>query len=193
MDYSEQSGTAFDGLPLTPSVPQPHAGDGFSRQLLAAMVALRDGDFTVRMPSDLVGLPGKIADTFNDIVTVSDLRAREAARVSRMVGKEGKLRERMTLAGMTGSREIAERQPRAILLDLGLPQLHGPDVARRIRQQPWGRDALIVAVTGWGQEADRLRSKAAGIDHHLLKPVEPAELRRLLVDAARRPGVLEAT
>src|SRR5688500_17869345 len=76
----------------------------FSRPLLAAMVALRDGDFSVRLPVDLTGLDGKIADTFNDIVALSDRRAHEAARVSRMVGKEGKLKERMSLAGMSGAR-----------------------------------------------------------------------------------------
>jgi CheY-like chemotaxis protein len=75
-------------------------------------------------------------------------------------------------------------RPQAVLLDIGLPQLHGHDVARRMREQDWGRDALLIAITGWGQEADRQRSKAAGIDHHLIKPVDPGTLRRLL-DGAR--------
>jgi signal transduction histidine kinase len=79
--------------------------------------------------------------------------------------------------------EIAGKfQPDVVLLDIGLPKLHGYDVARRLRDQPWGRQALLVAVTGWGQEADRQQSKAAGINHHLIKPVDPEMLRKLLAD-----------
>jgi hypothetical protein len=59
------------------------------------MLSFRDGDFAVRMPSTLIGVEGKIADAFNDIVSFSDRRARETVRVSRSVGKEGKLKERM--------------------------------------------------------------------------------------------------
>jgi CheY-like chemotaxis protein len=59
-------------------------------------------------------------------------------------------------------------------------------VARRIREEPWARHALLVAVTGWGQEADKQRSAAAGIDHHLIKPVEPATLKTLLADFQSR-------
>jgi methyl-accepting chemotaxis protein len=76
----------------------------FASQLLAAMVRFRDGDFSARMPGDLTGLAGKVADTFNDIASMSDRRASEVARVSRMVGKEGKLRERMNVVGAMGSR-----------------------------------------------------------------------------------------
>ena len=79
--------------------PGPPEIDLFSRQLLAAMLAFRSGDFAVRMPSDLTGVNGKIADAFNDIAAVSERRARETARVSRAVGKEGKLKQRMTRAG----------------------------------------------------------------------------------------------
>jgi signal transduction histidine kinase len=77
--------------------------------------------------------------------------------------------------------EVAAKfQPEIVLLDIGLPKLHGYDVARRMREQAWGKRALIVAVTGWGQEADRQQSKAAGIDHHMIKPVDPLALREML-------------
>src|SRR5262245_33059587 len=76
--------------------------DLFSRQLLAAMLSFREGNFSVRLPSDLVGVNGKIADAFNDIAAVSERRARETARVSRSVGKEGKLKQRMSVPGVTG-------------------------------------------------------------------------------------------
>src|SRR3954467_6916098 len=76
--------------------------DSFWRQLLSAMLSLRDGSFAVRLPSDLTGVDGKIADAFNDIAAVSERRARETARVSWAVGKEGKLKQRMTVPGVVG-------------------------------------------------------------------------------------------
>jgi CheY-like chemotaxis protein len=76
-------------------------------------------------------------------------------------------------------------EPDVVLLDIGLPQLDGYDTARRMRQQPWGQAALLVAVTGWGQESDLERSRDAGFDHHLVKPVAPNMLRALLAAHAR--------
>jgi signal transduction histidine kinase len=76
--------------------------------------------------------------------------------------------------------EIAnDFRPQVVLLDVGLPKLHGYEVARRLRQQAWARQTFVVAITGWGVEADR-QSEAAGIDLRLLKPVDPEALRRLL-------------
>jgi CheY-like chemotaxis protein len=54
-----------------------------------------------------------------------------------------------------------------VLLDIGLPKLSGYDVSRRIRGEPWGRDMTLVALTGWGQDSDRRKSSAAGVDGHL--------------------------
>lgn len=77
--------------------------------------------------------------------------------------------------------QLADRwRPDTILLDIGLPDLSGHDVARRIRAAPWGRDVRLIAVTGWGTADDREQSRTAGIDRHLTKPVDPDELRRLL-------------
>jgi CheY-like chemotaxis protein len=73
-----------------------------------------------------------------------------------------------------------EFRPDVVLLDIGLPKMNGYDVAQQIRQQPWGRGLVLIALTGWGQEADRRRSTEAGFDHHLVKPVDPAELIHLL-------------
>jgi PAS domain S-box-containing protein len=82
--------------------------------------------------------------------------------------------------------EAAERlQPDVVLLDIGLPRLNGYEAARRIRSQGWR--TLLVAVTGWGQEEDRRRSRDAGFDHHLVKPVDPDELMQLLAALGRRP------
>lgn len=83
--------------------------------------------------------------------------------------------------------EAAEQfRPDMILLDIGLPKLNGYDVCRRIRTQPWSVGMEIIALTGWGQEDDRRRSKEAGFDHHLVKPVEVAGLEKLLASPAAR-------
>jgi DNA-binding response OmpR family regulator len=75
--------------------------------------------------------------------------------------------------------------PDVVLLDLGLPKLHGYEAARRIRDAK-GDQVLLIAVTGWGQDEDRRRSLAAGFDHHLTKPVDPEAISRLIEEASRR-------
>src|SRR5262245_59963056 len=87
---------------LSPSITNNAHSDAFSKKLLMAMLSFRDGDFAVRMPSDLTGIQGKIADAFNEIVTVSDRRANETVRVSKVVGKEGKLKQRMRVPAAIG-------------------------------------------------------------------------------------------
>jgi PAS domain S-box-containing protein len=77
-------------------------------------------------------------------------------------------------------------RPDIVLMDLGMPKLNGFDAARRIRQEPWGREVPLVATTGWGQDDDRRRSAEAGFDHHLVKPVAVAALREIL-DKSPRP------
>jgi PAS domain S-box-containing protein len=71
-------------------------------------------------------------------------------------------------------------RPDVILLDIGMPRLNGYDACRRLREQPWGRSAVIVALTGWGQNEDKRRSQDAGFDHHLVKPIDFAMLQKLL-------------
>lgn len=76
---------------------------------------------------------------------------------------------------------LAERfSPELMLLDLGMPEVDGYEVARRIRGGPWGKSIVISALTGWGQDEDRQRSKEAGFDYHLVKPVDLGALRQLL-------------
>ena len=70
--------------------------------------------------------------------------------------------------------------PSVILLDIGLPKMNGYEAARRIRELPGGKTLVLVALTGWGQEEDRRRSREAGFDHHLVKPVDPTMLQVLL-------------
>ncbi len=82
----------------------------------------------------------------------------------------------------------ASYRPDVVLLDIGLPKLNGYDACRRIRELPGGKGIFIIAQTGWGQDEDRERSRAAGFDHHLVKPVDPDTLKKLLAkcNATRR-------
>ena len=82
--------------------------------------------------------------------------------------------------GEAAVRAAASLRPDVILMDIGLPGLNGIDAARLIRAQNPDLRLLIVALTGWGQQADRQRSAAAGIDHHLVKPLDLAALRQIL-------------
>jgi DNA-binding response OmpR family regulator len=78
--------------------------------------------------------------------------------------------------------------PEVVLLDIGLPKLNGYEVAQRIREQAWGASMFLIAVTGWGQEEDRQRSSEVGLNVHMVKPVEPAALERLLAELRRERG-----
>jgi len=70
--------------------------------------------------------------------------------------------------------------PDVVLLDIGLPKLNGYEVAQRIRGNAWGASMYLIAITGWGQEEDRQRSREVGLNLHMVKPVEPAALEELL-------------
>jgi CheY-like chemotaxis protein len=82
--------------------------------------------------------------------------------------------------GLEAVQAAAALKPDVVLLDIGMPKMSGYEAARHIRQQPWGKGMVLVAVTGWGQEEDRRRADEAGFDHHLTKPVDPASLQKLL-------------
>jgi CheY-like chemotaxis protein len=87
--------------------------------------------------------------------------------------------------------EMAEAlRPEVILMDVGMPRLNGYDATRRIREQPWGRSLLIIALTGWGQEDDKERSRQAGCDGHLVKPVSLPDLEQLLDRLSVRKGLV---
>lgn len=90
--------------------------------------------------------------------------------------------------GLEGIDAAEQFRPDVVLLDIGLPKLNGFEACRRIRKQPWSKDVAFIAVTGWGQEEDRRRSQEAGFAHHMVKPVHPQALMKLLTElqAAKR-------
>jgi CheY-like chemotaxis protein len=77
-------------------------------------------------------------------------------------------------------------RPDLIVLDIGLPKMSGYEVARKVRERPWGQGLTLVALTGWGQEEDRRRSQEAGFDYHFVKPIDIADLKRVLSDGETR-------
>ena len=84
--------------------------------------------------------------------------------------------------------EAAERfRPEVVLLDIGMPRLDGYGVCRHLRAQPWGEAIAIIALTGWGHEEDHRKSREAGFNRHLVKPVQPTEILEV-VAGALRPG-----
>ena len=87
---------------------------------------------------------------------------------------------RVAFSGAEALRIAPDFDPHIVLLDLGMPGLDGYEVARRLRATEKGSALRIIAVTGWGQEADREKSREAGFDVHLVKPVDPNELVRAL-------------
>ena len=79
--------------------------------------------------------------------------------------------------------EIAEsRRPDIVLLDIGMPRMNGYEAAEWIREQPWGKQIRLVALTGWQGEEHRQRSLKAGFDAHVVKPIGPTEILLLLVN-----------
>jgi CheY-like chemotaxis protein len=142
-------------------------------------------EFTVRIPALTSSAPGPVrngdgqaASTPLRILVADDNEdaAQSLAMLLRMLGHEV-----VTAGDGLEALEVAEGfRPRVILLDIGMPKLNGYDTARRIRELPWTGDVVIVALTGWGQKEDLLRSEQAGFDAHLVKPVDPSSLERLL-------------
>jgi CheY-like chemotaxis protein len=115
-------------------------------------------------------------------VLVVDDNHDSAASMSMMLGLRGD-EVRTAHDGLEAVEVARTFRPDVILMDVGMPRLNGYEATRRIRREPWGRDVTIIALTGWGQEADRERSREAGCDAHLVKPVEARDLERLLREA----------
>jgi len=87
---------------------------------------------------------------------------------------------RLAYDGPDALREAERFRPDVVFLDIGMPTLDGHETAKLIRRQPWGRDMVLIALTGWGQSEDRRRSKDAGFNHHLVKPADPVMVTTLL-------------
>jgi DNA-binding response OmpR family regulator len=112
------------------------------------------------------------------ILVVDDNRdsADSLAMMLRIMGNE----IRTAYDGEEAVAAAGEFRPDVVLLDIGLPKLNGYEACRHIREQPWSKSVVLIAMTGWGQEEDRRRSQEAGFDKHMVKPVDPQALMNLL-------------
>jgi PAS domain S-box-containing protein len=112
------------------------------------------------------------------ILVVDDLResADSLALLLSMSGHE----TQAAYDGVEAVKSAEAFRPDVILLDIGMPKMNGYDACRAIREQPWGKSILMIALTGWGQEGDRRLSTAADFDHHLVKPVDYEDVIKLI-------------
>ena len=127
---------------------------------------------TVDAPSKSTGCRVLIVDDNRDSAT-------SLALLLKITGNQTKT----AFDGLEALATAESFQPNVILLDIGLPKMNGHDTCRAIRQQPWGKDILILALTGWGQEEDRRRTAEAGFDNHLVKPVDYVALNKLILES----------
>jgi CheY-like chemotaxis protein/two-component sensor histidine kinase len=170
------------GLSLARQLVQLHGG-----QLTAHSDGIgRGSEFVVHLPVAATAPPPSLPAAqpqepdvapMHVLVVDDNIDAAESlATLLRMMG------HRVDVAhdGAQALQVAAQARPAAVLLDIGLPRMNGLEVSRRLRAQPWGREMLLVALTGWSQDADRERSQAAGIDAHLVKPVDLGALMAVL-------------
>jgi PAS domain S-box-containing protein len=151
-------------------------------------------EFTIRMPllDPSAGLPREASravavPAVNRRVLVIDDNADAAemlAALVRTMSGEAETADN----GLDGIRRAAAFAPDLIFLDIGMPGMDGYETCRRMRREPFGQRAVIVALTGWGQERDKQRAAEAGFDAHLTKPADPMELQRLLAAADTTPS-----
>lgn len=150
----------------------------------------RGTEFTIRLPIETAGeqnrsahsepgFPRRDASAMKRRILVVDDNEDSAESLARYLRMSGHAVETAN-DGPSALHAAEQFRPEAILLDIGMPGLDGYAVARKIREEPWGRGILLVALTGWGQAEDRRRSWEAGFDGHLVKPVRPENLDRLL-------------
>lgn len=183
------------------SLERSQGGLGIGLTLVRRLIDLHDGtieahsaglgqgsEFIIRLPIlqvPLEQLPGtdelkRARLSGSRILVVDDNKdsADTLGMLLRLMGNE----IRTAYDGLEAIQMAESFRPDLVLLDIGLPKINGYDVARHIRQQPWGHEMILVALTGWGQDEDKRSSRDAGFNFHLVKPLEIAALERLLAE-----------
>jgi CheY-like chemotaxis protein len=199
-------GIATDFLPLlfdkfsqaVPALERAQGGLGIGLALVQGLLELHGGvvsafsdgpgrgsEFVVRLPVAQQGPPligeshAEQASVPKRRILVVDDNRDSTASLSMLLQIQGH-DVSMAYDGLQALDICEQFRPEVVLLDIGMPNLNGYEACRRIREQPWGHDILMIAQTGWGQEEDRTRTKAAGFDAHLTKPIDPETLYALI-------------
>jgi PAS domain S-box-containing protein len=172
------------GLTLVKWLVEMHGG---SVEAFSAGQGL-GSEFVVRLPilieEQRVKTPKSVGEqtlTSNHRILIVDDNRDAAASLAVLLKITGN--ETQTVHdGLEAVAAAATFRPDVVMLDIGLPKLNGYDACRRIREQPWGKNMVLIALTGWGLDEDRRQSKDAGFDHHMVKPVDFAALMSLLAE-----------
>jgi CheY-like chemotaxis protein/anti-sigma regulatory factor (Ser/Thr protein kinase) len=183
----------LEGVESTPG------GLGIGLSLARSLVEMHDGRirvssdgpgrgsvFTVSLP---LGTPG--SDATADPLPGSDAQAKlvrvlvvddnqDAAEALSMLVEALGVEVRTALNGTTALTLVREFRPDVVFLDIGMPDMSGYEVAKRLRSDPDNRRTALVAITGWSQDSDRKRAMEAGFDHHIAKPIDLNEIKRLI-------------
>jgi signal transduction histidine kinase/CheY-like chemotaxis protein len=193
----------FDMFSQVDRTHRPHSGLGIGLHLVKRLVEMHGGSvsahsdgpglgsrFTVRLPAlaESAVMPDDVSTPAPEVsgephiarkVLVVDDNNDNAELLAILLQDMGH-ETHMAHDGVEGLAAAERLRPDVVLLDLGLPRLDGFEACRRIREQPWGKHMLMVAITGWGQDVDRRKSAAAGFDHHLVKPVDASAITALM-------------
>ena len=184
---AERSGGGLGiGLALVKGIVDLHGGRVEAR---SAGLGL-GSEFIVRLPLIVHSpkAPAHIADapqaaTNRRRILIADDN-RDAAESLAMLLEMSGHEVRVAHLGHTALSIAQAFRPDTALLDIGMPDLTGYEVAESLRREPWAEGIALIALTGWGQESDRRRALEAGFDHHLIKPVDPDQLAELIATPA---------
>jgi PAS domain S-box-containing protein len=178
------------GLCIAKRLVEMHGGS-----LVARSEGVGTGsEFTVELPLRSTSSGDLHPSTSDSTLSVAHRRLRilvaddntDAASSLSMILKMHGHEVRTAFDGQEALQIIQSFQPNVALLDIGMPHVDGYELCRQLRQQPFGPDMLIIALTGWGQAEDKQRSEQAGFDQHLVKPADLRTLEHLLAEAEKR-------
>ncbi|MEY4641461.1 MAG: Sensor histidine kinase RcsC [Pseudomonadota bacterium] len=173
------------GLALTRSIVELHQGS-----LEARSAGLGQGsEFTIRIPLAQGMIVADVAANELTQTRLSILIVDDNMDAAMLLGAPFRRLGHQVLTAFSGREALVlfdKHHPDLVLLDIGMPQMSGYELARHIRRHPYGAGKYLVAVTGWGKDADKYRSREAGIDLHLVKPVEADVLLTILQNPVLR-------
>jgi PAS domain S-box-containing protein len=190
--FTRSEGGLGLGLTLVHRLVEMHGGKVEAR----SAGVNRGSEFIVRLPvlenfshtveSAVVKENSALAPTRCRRILVADDFPQSAETLAQLLRREG-FEVRVAQDGIEAFQTAAEFRPDVIVLDIAMPKLNGYEAARKIREQPWGKEIILIALTGWGQQQDRRRTQDAGFNAHLTKPVNYSTIMELLANV---PGTV---